>query len=962
MRNNLPVSAVEYQLEDGASIVSKTDLRGVITFVNQDFIDASGYLERELIGQPHNLVRHPDMPAQAFEDLWRALKAGRPWTGVVKNRRKDGGFYWVVANVAPIFESNHCVGYLSVRSKPSRSQIEAHEAAYRLFRDGTQGKLQIREGKVVDRGSWRLGKFFEWSEKTRIILVFLIMMGALLANLLIGYFASHQMEGRMADIATRRMELNRSVQELRYLIADSRSMVLLALQHDPNGKFVKLHDHQVTKHTESISANVGRIGESIKLIEANAQSDRGKTLFNEVKRSTEVYLRDGIGAARKSILAGNFDEAGHTLILKLNPLYETADKAVAAQADHEIEGARRAHESAVKADDWLGNVQVGIFIATLLLATVMLVLLVRNIVGSFRMGRAQLERIAQGQYHDAIDAHRTDESGLLMSTMKAMQIRMGFEVANAQRINDEMTRVKFGLDHVGTNVMIADAGRHIQYLNKAVVDMFRAAQSDIRQVFPEFDVDSLLGSSMDQFHKSPAHQAQLLDRLKAPHRAVVKIGNRTFALTVNPVFNGAGERVGSAVEWVDRSAEIAVEAEISNIIVMASQGDLTQRIATEGKTGFFLQVAEIVNVLLETSDHGLQEVVRMLDSLARGDLTDRITNEYHGTFGRLKDDANATSDQLIQILDQIKEATDTINTASGEIAAGNLDLSQRTEAQASSLEETAASMEELTSTVKQTADNANQARQLADKASSVAKKGGEVVRNVISTMDSINESSKKVVDIISVIDSIAFQTNILALNAAVEAARAGEKGRGFAVVASEVRSLAHRSADAAKEIKALIGDSVTRVDAGSRLVQDAGKTMEEIVDAVNRVTDIMTEISAAAAEQSVGIQQVNQAIVQIEGVTHQNAALVEEASAAASSMKSEAQSLARSVSMFKTSEESKPTFVPESMAAPSRSRPAAIGVSHKAVQKSPALPTRRAADAHKVPQASKFNKGEWEEF
>jgi methyl-accepting chemotaxis protein len=231
---------------------------------------------------------------------------------------------------------------------------------------------------------------------------------------------------------------------------------------------------------------------------------------------------------------------------------------------------------------------------------------------------------------------------------------------------------------------------------------------------------------------------------------------------------------------------------------------------------------------------------------------------------------------------------------------------------------------------------------------------------VIGTMDSINESSKKVVDIISVIDSIAFQTNILALNAAVEAARAGERGLGFAVVASEVRSLAQRSADAAKEIKALIGDSVNKVDAGSNLVHDAGKTMEEIVDAVKRVTDIMTEISAAAAEQSIGIQQVNQAIVQIESVTHQNAALVEEASAAASSMKSEAQSLTRSVSVFKTGEEHQRDPAPAASTAPSRSRATAIASSKKQIAARPAaLPTRRASDGAKV---SKVNADEWEEF
>ena len=237
----------------------------------------------------------------------------------------------------------------------------------------------------------------------------------------------------------------------------------------------------------------------------------------------------------------------------------------------------------------------------------------------------------------------------------------------------------------------------------------------------------------------------------------------------------------------------------------------------EDKEGFFKQLGLGMNNLMETSTVGLDEVVRVLGALAKGDLTETITNEYHGTFGKLKDDSNSTVEQLTEVIQRIKEATDTINTASKEIASGNTDLSQRTEEQASSLEETAASMEELTSTVKQNAENAKQANQLAAGASDIAMRGGEVVSKVVQTMSSISESSKKIVDIISVIDGIAFQTNILALNAAVEAARAGEQGRGFAVVASEVRNLAQRSAAAAKEIKTLINDSVDKVHGGYRL-------------------------------------------------------------------------------------------------------------------------------------------------
>jgi len=295
----------------------------------------------------------------------------------------------------------------------------------------------------------------------------------------------------------------------------------------------------------------------------------------------------------------------------------------------------------------------------------------------------------------------------------------------------------------------------------------------------------------------------------------------------------------------------------------------------------------------------INEAVKVAQTVAAGDLTSRIEISSTDEIGQLLQALKNMNDSLMRVVGQVRTGTDTIATASSQIAAGNLDLSSRTEEQASSLEETASSMEELTSTVKQNADNARQANQLAVSASEVAVKGGAVVSRVVDTMSSINASSKKIVDIIGVIDGIAFQTNILALNAAVEAARAGEQGRGFAVVASEVRNLAQRSAAAAKEIKTLIGDSVEKVDVGAKLVDQAGATMDEIVESVKRVTDIMAEITAASQEQTSGIEQINQAISQMDEVTQQNASLVEEAAAAAGALQDQASNLSQVVSVFK---------------------------------------------------------------
>lgn len=297
----------------------------------------------------------------------------------------------------------------------------------------------------------------------------------------------------------------------------------------------------------------------------------------------------------------------------------------------------------------------------------------------------------------------------------------------------------------------------------------------------------------------------------------------------------------------------------------------------------------------------LAEALEVAKRVAEGDLSGTIEARSKDETGELMLALKTMNDNLLQIVTDVRSGTDTINTASGEIAAGNLDLSSRIEEQAGSLEETASAMEELTSTVKQNADNARQASQLAVSASDVAQQGGVVVNQVVDTMNAINESSRKIVDIISVIDGIAFQTNILALNAAVEAARAGEQGRGFAVVASEVRSLAQRSAAAAKEIKVLIDDSVSKVGDGSKLVAQAGSTMGEVVSSVRRVTDIVAEISAASMEQSSGIEQINQAVTQMDEVTQQNAALVEQAAAAAQSLQDQAQHLTAAVSIFKLS-------------------------------------------------------------
>ncbi len=509
-----------------------------------------------------------------------------------------------------------------------------------------------------------------------------------------------------------------------------------------------------------------------------------------------------------------------------------------------------------------------------------------------------VRRIAADDFTHAVNIKAGDTSSM-MASMKIMQTKLLERQEADSRVAREMSRLKCALDNVTMCVRVADSVGTVIYINHALRDVLRKYEKEFQQENPAFVADKVVGGSIGIFYADPQAAIARLRNLSATTRTRLVLGGRTYDVVTTPIISEAGEKLGTVGQWIDMTVQLGAEKEISAIVESAANGDFTQRVAVENKDGFFLKLAEDINRLTGTSETGLNEVVRVLGALAKGDLTETISNAYSGTFGRLKDDSNATVAQLTETISRIKEAADTINTAAKEISSGNTDLSQRTEEQASSLEETAASMEQLTSTVKQNAENARQANQFALGASAVAVKGGDAVKLVVHTMSSISESSKKIADIISVIDGIAFQTNILALNAAVEAARAGEQGRGFAVVATEVRNLAQRSAAAAKEIKTLIGDSVEKVGQGAQQVDRAGKTMEEIVSAVKRVTDIMGEITAASSEQSQGIEQVSRAITQMDDVTQQNAALVEQAAAAAESMEQQAREMAQLMAIFR---------------------------------------------------------------
>ncbi len=464
----------------------------------------------------------------------------------------------------------------------------------------------------------------------------------------------------------------------------------------------------------------------------------------------------------------------------------------------------------------------------------------------------------------------------------------------------EVARLTSAVEGSTTAMMMCDMDANITYANPAVISLLSRHQEALRQFFPGFEARTIVGSNIDQFHQNPAHQRRLIaDPSKLPYTANIKVGAMEFRLTLSAIIDPQNQQIGCALEWVDITEEMDAQRQIENLINGAISGELDERIETSRYHGFMKDLGEGVNQLLDAVVIPLRETKRILQCMAENDLTQSMEGDYQGEFAVLQQAINGSISTLQSTVAEIRKSSKSISTASSEIAQGNTDLSQRTEEQAASLEETASSMEELTSTVKQNADNAREANSLASTTRQQAEKGGEVVGQAIEAMAEINNSSKKIADIIGVIDEIAFQTNLLALNAAVEAARAGEQGRGFAVVASEVRNLAQRSAGAAKEIKTLIKDSVTKVEDGTHLVDESGNTLQEIVTMVKKVSDIIAEIAAASQEQSSGIEQVNKAITHMDEATQQNAALVEEAAAASESLDEQCHSLDRMVRVFK---------------------------------------------------------------
>ncbi len=696
MQVNQTVTQNEYIVREGALIVSITDLQGRIVTVSPEFIQVSGYSSEELLGANHGNIRHPDMPSAVYEDLWKTLHSGRPWTGLMKNRRKNGDFYWDIASATPIRDGGAISGYMTIRTKPSAQQIREAEELYAKLRDGSDKNLKLVQGRPV---------------------------------------------------RTNRLHV---LNPLRNLSDQGRRWVDTGL------------------------------GVAVLLV------------------ATLLLLEPELpgGTTLRTVVAG---------LLALRCVLWIARVVLAAQRRAELN------------QDTVSFIQ----------------------------------DLAEGRFHTTFKSISAHQAGDIQRALLTLRIKMGYQIAEERR---RYAMARQALNSASASIMLADENLRIIAINPSATRLFQNLESDFRKELPNFQADKVMGSDIGVFHKNPAHERQVVVDLKEPMTADIHIGGRALRVVTTPVLDADGRRAGTTVEFFDRTIEVRAEEEVNAIVKGALEGDLDRRIGIEDKSGFLLVLARGVNQMV---------------------------------------------DNMVKVIRDVQDAAGEVGRAASEISDGNLGLSERTQEQSSALEATAASMEQMTSTVKQNADNASQANQLAVAARNQAEKGGVIVGKAVDAMSEMNVAAQRIADIIGTIDEIAFQTNLLALNAAVEAARAGEQGRGFAVVAAEVRSLASRSAIAAKEIKGLIHDCVRKVGDSSTLVTQSGTTLNDILVSVKKVADIVGEIAAASREQSSGIDQVNEAVMQMDGMTQQNAALIEEASAASGAMAEQANRLVETMSAYR---------------------------------------------------------------
>lgn len=1010
MKINHPVTDREVMMKEDTILVTKTDLKGRIIFANDAFVEISGFSREELIGSNHNIVRHPDMPPEAFEDLWNTINKGLPWRNLVKNRTKSGDHYWVEAHVSGVYEKGQLTSYVSCRYAPSREQIRTADVLYDQIRNK---KAKLRNVNLLDKinplkrlnlagrmaclaillllpGIISLSLLnhdknaaIEFAEKEIKGIEYLSAIKPLLAQLTehrsnsntfflnnsrdidsvmqIGKKVSDTIKSIDSGVEPRLSEELKTAEHWKKIKTDWETLQKQGLQQTAETNFsqhselieqvnelmvhvsdqsnltldpdvdsfymmsvVSIRLPELIDHVNELRSVANRVAKTgaeldqqskiqIAVLDQHINERFGETehdlaavyeknptiksaisgyqekFAEDLKKFTDSVKQDIYLSQTIKVPAEQVFSLGTSAIRSLDDLYDEANPQLKSVIEKRIEGLQQAK-----------LVQLGLVIFIIIAVGIIGYFMIRNLTGSIKQVVATFMNISNGQFRNLVDLEGHDEIGDLWRKLETMQVALNVDISNTRELATKAIRVERALENVSSSVMVANNNLDIIFMNKSVETLFKNAEADIRKELPEFNASNLMGANIDQFHKNPSHQRGLLANLNGSHSGSLEIGGRHMDIVANPVKDTDGNRIGTVVEWVDRTREVKIEREIEEIVNYVKVGRLDKRLALTDKHGFFAKLSEGINELTDVIERVFKDVGSTMESMAEGDLTNRIDSDYQGVYLNCKNDINATIDKLSEIFGKVNESASFINNSSQEIASGNNNLSQRAEQQAANLQETAASMEELTSTVKNNADNAQQANVLASNARELAEKGGSVVTAAVSAMQEINESSNKIADIIGVIDEIAFQTNLLALNASVEAARAGEQGRGFSVVATEVRNLAQRSATAARESKELIQNSVQKVRAGSEFVNQTGNALSEIVMGVKKVGDIVAAIASASVQQSAGIAQVNQAVSQMDEITQQNAALAEEASAASVSMSDLSTNMVELLSFFKT--------------------------------------------------------------